>query len=109
VDSLRSRTFTSRMGGTAPSIMDYARFNYVAQPQDSVVDITPQIGVYDRYAIHWGYRWLDEETPDNEAPILNSWIRKHENDPMYFYGPQQPSTAVVDPRSQSEDLGDDAV
>lgn len=107
VDSLRSRSFTSRMAGTASSIMDYARFNYVAQPEDSVVDITPEIGVYDKYAIHYGYRWLDTKTPHEELPILNQWIRKHENDPKYFYGPQQ--ATIVDPRSQSEDLGDDAV
>lgn len=109
VDSLRSKEFTSRMGGTAPSIMDYARFNYVAQPEDSVVDITPKIGVYDTYAINWGYRWIDTKSAHEELPILNQWIRKHENDPKYFYGPQQAGNAVVDPRSQSEDLGDDAV
>ena len=109
VDSLRSKSFTSRMGGTAPSIMDYARFNYVAQPGDNVVDITPEIGVYDKYAINWGYRWLGMETATEELPILNKWIRKHENDPLYFYGPQQSSASVIDPRSQSEDLGDDAV
>lgn len=107
VDSLRSRTFTSRMGGTAPSIMDYARFNYVAQPEDSVVDITPKIGVYDKYAIEWGYRWTGTKTAHNELPITNQWIRKHENDPLYFYGPQQ--RQIIDPRSQSEDLGDNAV
>lgn len=107
VDSLRSRTFTSKMGGTAPSIMDYARFNYVAQPEDNVVDITPKIGVYDTYAINWGYRWIQNKTAHEELPILNQWIRKHENDPQYFYGAQQ--GAVVDPRSQSEDLGDNAV
>ncbi|WP_010135810.1 zinc-dependent metalloprotease [Ochrovirga pacifica] len=109
VDSLRSKTFTSKMGGTAPSIMDYARFNYVAQPEDNVVDITPKIGVYDTYAIDWGYHWLDVKNPHDELPILNKWIRKHENDPMYFYGPQQPGGAIVDPRAQSEDLGDNAV
>ncbi|MHA7942406.1 zinc-dependent metalloprotease [Formosa sp. 3Alg 14/1] len=107
VDSLRSRTFTSKMGGTAPSIMDYARFNYVAQPEDNVVDITPKIGVYDTYAIDWGYRWIENKTAHEELPILNEWIRKHENNPLYFYGAQQ--SDVVDPRSQSEDLGDNAV
>ncbi|WZL89375.1 zinc-dependent metalloprotease [Salinimicrobium sp. 3283s] len=108
VDALRSKNFTSRMGGTAPSIMDYARFNYVAQPEDSVVDITPKIGVYDKYAINWGYRWLDAENAHQELPELNKWIREHEDDPDYFYGPQQ-SGSIVDPRSQSEDLGDNAV
>ncbi|MCL7764022.1 zinc-dependent metalloprotease [Polaribacter sp. Z014] len=107
VDSLRSKTFTSKMGGTAPSIMDYARFNYVAQPEDNVTDITPKIGVYDTYAIDWGYRWMDETSAHQEISVLNQWIRKHENDPLYFYGPQQGE--VIDPRSQSEDLGDNAV
>lgn len=107
VDSLRSRSFTTKMGGTAPSIMDYARYNYVAQPRDNVVDIRPKIGVYDIYAINWAYRWLDTKTPQEELPILNKWIRKHENNPLYFYGPQQ--REIIDPRSQSEDLGDNAV
>ncbi|MCO7186743.1 zinc-dependent metalloprotease [Tenacibaculum sp. XPcli2-G] len=107
VDSLRSASFTKKMGGTAPSIMDYARYNYVAQPGDNVTEISPKIGVYDKYAINWGYRWLDIKTPHEELPILNQWIRKHENDPMYFYGPQQRN--IIDPRSQSEDLGDNAV
>ena len=107
VDSLRSKTFTATMGGTAPSIMDYARFNYVAQPEDSVTEITPKIGAYDKYAIDWGYRWIQKKSAHEEIPVLNNWIRKHENDPLYFYGPQQ--SDVIDPRSQSEDLGDNAV
>ncbi|MGY5353919.1 zinc-dependent metalloprotease [Wenyingzhuangia sp. IMCC45467] len=107
VDSLRSKTFTATMGGTAPSIMDYARFNYVAQPQDSVTEITPKIGVYDKYAINWGYRWIENKSAHQEIPVLNNWIREHENDPLYFYGAQQ--SDVIDPRSQSEDLGDNAV
>lgn len=109
VDSLRSPSFTSRMGGTASSIMDYARFNYVAQPEDKVTNITPQIGVYDKYAIAWGYRWLDVQDAHDELPVLRSWIKAHANDPMYRYGQQQSSLNIVDPRSQSEDLGDDAV
>lgn len=109
VDSLRSPSFTNRMGGTASSIMDYARFNYVAQPEDNVTNITPQIGLYDQYAIEWGYRWLDIVDPHDEIPVLAKWIKNHENDPLYFYGDQQSSANVIDPRSQSEDLGDDAV
>ncbi|PWG82678.1 zinc-dependent metalloprotease [Pararcticibacter amylolyticus] len=109
VDSLRSPSFTARMGGTAPSIMDYARFNYVAQPEDNVRNINPQIGVYDKYAIEWGYRWLDMNDPHQELPVLQNWLRKHENDPLYKYGEQQESQNIVDPRSQSEDLGDNSV
>ena len=73
VDSLRSRTFTSQMGGTASSIMDYARFNYVAQPEDGVERITPVIGAYDKYAVSWAYRWLDVEDSHEELPQLNEW------------------------------------
>jgi hypothetical protein len=105
VESLRSKEFTAKMGGTAPSIMDYARYNYVAQPEDNVTAITPKIGEYDKYAIEWGYRWYSNN--DNERLKLNSLITLHQNDPIYFYGEQQGE--VIDPRSQSEDLGNDAV
>jgi hypothetical protein len=106
VDSLRSASFTKKYG-TAPSIMDYARFNYVAQPGDEGVALMPNIGIYDKYAISWGYRPIPDKTAEEEKPILNSWIRKHENDPMYRFGKQQ--FGVIDPSSQTEDLGDDAV
>ncbi len=107
VEALRSKEFTDKMGGTAPSIMDYARYNYVAQPEDGVTAITPKIGVYDKYAIEWGYRWY----PDmyTEKAVLKKLIADHENDPKYFYGEQQSYLDTVDPRSQSEDLGNDAV
>jgi hypothetical protein len=107
VESLRSKEFTAKMGGTAPSIMDYARYNYIAQPEDNVVAITPKIGQYDQYAIEWGYRWYSNEIEEHNA--LNSLITKHQNDPIYFYGEQQPMDQTIDPRSQSEDLGNDAM
>ncbi|SMG36085.1 zinc-dependent metalloprotease [Sphingobacterium psychroaquaticum] len=109
VDSLRSPSFTSKMGGTATSIMDYARFNYVAQPEDGVKAITPVIGLYDKYAIAWAYRWNDKATPWEELPALRQEIEKHQHDPHYWYGEQQDGKNVVDPRSQSEDLGDNAM
>lgn len=109
VDSLRSPKFTKKMGGTAPSIMDYARFNYVAQEGDGVKQITPEIGVYDKYAIAWGYRWTPAETPFKDKKINEKWIQQHAGDPLYFYGEQQPSNAIIDPRSQSEDLGNNAM
>ncbi|RXK83681.1 zinc-dependent metalloprotease [Filimonas effusa] len=110
VDSLRSPAFTSRMGGTAPSIMDYARFNYVAQPGDNIKEITPSIGVYDIYAIAWGYRWCGvDSNPWKEWELQKKWIAKHQNDPLYHYGEQQDSRNVIDPRAQSEDIGDDAM
>ncbi len=109
VDSLRSPAFTKRMGGTATSIMDYARFNYVAQPGDGVEYITPSIGLYDKYAIAWAYRWYAAENPWEELPKLRREIAKHQDDPHFRYGEQQDYKNVVDPRSQSEDLGDNAM
>ena len=104
VDSLRSHDFSCRMG-TAPSIMDYARFNYVAQPGDNAC-LYPGIGVYDLYSIRWGYRPIPSaHTPDAEKPTLDGWIREHETDPMYRFG----DPSQTDPGSQTEDLGDDGV
>lgn len=107
VDSLRSASFT-KVHGTAPSIMDYARFNYVAQPGDRDVALMPDIGVYDKYAIRWGYRPILDKTAEEEKPILNSWILEHAGDPMYRFGHQQVGE-IHDPSSQTEDLGDDAI
>ncbi|WP_370174199.1 zinc-dependent metalloprotease [Leeuwenhoekiella palythoae] len=106
VDSLRSKSFTDKYG-TAPSIMDYARFNYVAQPGDGDVSMMPNIGVYDKYSIKWGYRPILDKEGMEEKPILDQWILEHAGDPLYRFGAQQWS--VVDPSSQTEDLGDDAV
>ncbi|MEM0932350.1 MAG: zinc-dependent metalloprotease [Bacteroidota bacterium] len=107
VDSLRSASFTGKYG-TAPSIMDYARFNYVAQPGDKGVAMMPDIGVYDKHSIRWGYKPILDKSAEEEKPILNSWIRAHENDPMYRFGHQQVGD-VHDPSSQTEDLGDNAI
>ena len=107
VDSLRSASFTSKYG-TAPSIMDYARFNYVAQPEDKGVSLMPNIGIYDKYAISWGYTPILDKTSKEEKTILDSWILKHAGNSMYRFGHQQ-SGGVVDPTSQTEDLGDNAV
>jgi hypothetical protein len=105
VDSLRSASFACRMH-TAPSIMDYARFNYVAQPGDSGVCFMPGIGVYDLYSIRWGYRpILDASSPEAERPTLDRWVREHEGDPMYMFG----DATGMDPASQTEALGDDGV
>ncbi|XLS28581.1 zinc-dependent metalloprotease [Flavobacteriaceae bacterium M23B6Z8] len=106
VDSLRSASFTQKYG-TAPSIMDYARFNYVAQPGDEGVALMPNIGVYDKYAIRWGYRPIPDKNAEEEKPVLDNWILEHQNDPMYRFGRQQ--FGVIDPSSQTEDLGDDAM
>lgn len=106
VDSLRSAEFTAKMG-TAPSIMDYARFNYVAQPEDKGVALMPNIGEYDKYAISWGYRpILGANSPDDEIPTLRKWIEDKKGDPLYRYGRQGNNN---DYTAQSEDLGDDAM
>ena len=107
VDSLRSPSYTSSHG-TAPSIMDYARFNYIAQPGDGVERFTPEIGVYDRWSIQWGYQRLpDEDGAEQRAQALDEMILERAGDPRYFYGRQ--TLRPVDPRSQSEDLGRNAV
>lgn len=105
VDDLRDPEFTKKYG-TAPSIMDYARFNYVAQPEDVGVALMPNIGIYDKHAIKWGYRpILDAKTPQDEKKTLDKWILDHADDPMYRFGQYQ----GIDPSAQTEDLGDDAI
>ncbi len=107
VDDLRDPEFTKKYG-TAPSIMDYARFNYVAQPGDGDVALMPNIGIYDKYAINWGYRPIPSaKSAEDEKKTLDSWILEHAGDPMYRFGRQQ--RGVIDPSSQTEDLGDDAM
>jgi hypothetical protein len=108
VEKLRDKAWVEKHGHT-PSIMDYARFNYVAQPEDKIgrAGIFPRIGDYDVWAIEWGYKWLPQfATPDDEIPYLNQWIIKKLKDPRLFFGHEMES---YDPRSQSEDLGDDPV
>jgi len=107
VDSLRLASFTKKYG-TAPSIMDYARFNYVAQPEDKDVALMPNIGPYDKYSIAWGYRPILNTTAKNEKQILNKWIKDKAGNPMYRFGHQQVRN-IIDPSSQTEDLGDDAI
>ena len=106
VDSLRSASFTKKYG-TAPSIMDYARFNYVAQPEDKGVALMPDIGPYDKYSISWGYRHILGKTAKEEKETLDKWILEKADNPMYHFGRQQ--FGVVDPSAQTEDLGDDAI
>lgn len=111
VDSLRSPSFTQKYG-TTYSIMDYARFNHVAQPGDyerGVSMMPPRMGVFDEYAVKWLYTYLpDAKTPEEEQPWLDSLIRVHAADPIYRYGKQQVYN-TLDPTSLSEDLGDDLV
>lgn len=111
IDNLRDPEFTQKHG-TTPSIMDYARNNYVAQPGDlerGVKLTPPPVGVYDIYAINWGYRLIPgAKTMEDERPVLDRWIREKADDPMYEFGAQQ-FLGLVDPTDQTEDLGNDHI
>jgi len=107
VDSLRSPTFTATHG-TAPSIMDYARFNYIAQPEDGVTNFYPQLGEYDDWAVWYGYRPIPNVvTPEDEKETLHNWVLAKGDDPLYRYGRQRRDP--IDPTAQTEDLGDDSM
>ena len=103
VDSIRSKTFTKKYG-IAASIMDYARFNYIAQPGDEGVSLVIDIGPYDKYSTMWGYKPIFDLSAEDEKPILNKWITEKADNPMYRYG-----ESGIDPSAQTEDLGDDAI
>lgn len=113
-DSLRNAAFTAKYG-TTPSIMDYARFNYVAQPQDKGVKLVPpSLGVYDEYAIKWLYTpVVGAKDIWEEYSIAEKIIDEKAGDPLYRYGAQQiPGIAnygVYDPSARTEDLGDDPI
>lgn len=110
VDSLRSKTFTDQYG-TTPSIMDYARHNYVAQVGDPVTNLDPPpIGLYDYYAVEWAYKYFPDLKGDfvAENKELRKLIDQHAHDLRYRYGLQQ-STPILDPSSLTEDLGDDPI
>jgi hypothetical protein len=108
VENLRNKAWVEANGHT-PSIMDYARFNYVAQPEDNITEkgLFPRIGDYDKWAIEWGYRWYPEaKTPEAEVPILNKLtMEKLKNKRLWFGTEIDPD----DPRGQNEDLGDNAM
>lgn len=109
VEKLRDKAWVEANGHT-PSIMDYARFNYVAQPEDGITraGIFPRIGIYDKWSIEWGYRWLPQfQTPEDEVAFSNqSIIEKQKTDVRYTFGTESDPN---DPRNQSEDLGDDSM
>ena len=105
VDSLRSATFTNEWG-LATTIMDYTRYNYVAQPGDEGVRWVRMLGPYDLYAINWGYRVVpNADSPEAELPELRSWINDKNGDPKYLFGGRN----SFDPSSQTEAVGDDPV
>ncbi|MEM6769049.1 MAG: zinc-dependent metalloprotease [Bacteroidota bacterium] len=106
VEQLRSSGFVQE-NGTAPSIMDYARFNYVAQPEDKNAGLYPAIGPYDYHSIEYGYKPIPGETTESERPTLNAMIKAKADDPVYRFGAQRFNGH--DPSAQTEDLSDDAV
>ncbi|HUF25478.1 MAG TPA: zinc-dependent metalloprotease [Gemmatimonadaceae bacterium] len=110
VDSLRSPAFLRRMGGHVSTLMDYSRYNYVAQPEDSIpLDLlVPDVGPYDRFAVMWGHTPIPgATTPDDEKPMLDSWARMQDTMPWLRY---ETSDATNDPGSLTEAVGDsDAV
>ena len=109
VDSLRSRTWLEKHGHTA-SIMDYARFDYVAQPEDHIPeeDLFPRIGEYDRWAIEWGYKNSNADSPEDDKKVVRRWIVDSlSKNPRLWFGDGE--SKKIDPRCQTEDLGDDAV
>ncbi|UOE37706.1 zinc-dependent metalloprotease [Chryseobacterium oryzae] len=108
VEKLRDKKWLEKNGHT-PSIMDYARFNYVAQPEDNIgaSGIFPRIGDYDNWAIEWGYKRFNQfKTPVAEKEFLNKWVIKNLKNERLWFGTE---TNPLDPRSQSEQVGDNAM
>ncbi|MFD0931608.1 zinc-dependent metalloprotease [Psychroflexus salinarum] len=103
VEQLRSGSFTQEMG-IAATIMDYARYNYVAQPGDKNIRFVRKLGPYDDYAIEWGYRYFPNSSPEQDKDILKSFVDKRSTDPMYMFGGRG-----NDPNAQTEDIGDNSV
>ncbi|MCF0059432.1 zinc-dependent metalloprotease [Dyadobacter sp. CY356] len=105
VEKLRDKAWLEKNGHTS-SIMDYARFNYVAQPEDSITNLFPKIGNYDKWAIQWGYSHLPNTSLKEEKAILNKWTKEAYKDQSLHFGTEN---SPYDPRYQTEDLSDNAM
>ncbi|WP_124980578.1 zinc-dependent metalloprotease [Nonlabens xiamenensis] len=106
VEDYRNGAFTQEFG-IAASLMDYARYNYIAQPGDENIRFVRQMGPYDHYAVNWGYRVIPEaDTAQEEVSTLNSWIEEKAGDPKYKFGRQ---SSRFDPQSQTEAIGNDPI
>src|SRR5579872_5126223 len=106
-EKVRDREWVHKMGHT-PSIMDYSRFNYVAQPEDNIAveDLIPRIGPYDVWATKWGYTPIaGAKTPDEEKPTLNKWSKEQDNTPWYRFSTA--NSAGSDPGDETEAVGDE--
>ena len=106
VEKLRDKEYQAKNGHTS-SIMDYARFNYVAQPEDDVTTLFPRIGDYDKWAIKWGYSYFeDTKNEAQEKAFLNEMTKEaYKNNRLWFGTESSP----YDPRYQTEDIGDNAM
>jgi hypothetical protein len=108
VEKLRDKKWVEANGHTA-SIMDYARFNYVAQPEDNINQsgLFPRIGDYDKWAIQWGYTYTGLQDKEEDRKVNNKWIIENEGkNPRLWFGGEGYN---ADPRAQTEDLGDNSV
>ena len=106
VEKLRDKDYQEKNGHTS-SIMDYARFNYVAQPEDGVTALFPRIGDYDKWAIKWGYSYFeDTKNEAQEKALLNEMTKEAYKNNRLWFGSE---TSPYDPRYQTEDIGDNAM
>ena len=103
VDSLRSGKFTQKMG-IAATIMDYARYNYIAQPGDKNIRFVRQLGPYDDYSIEWGYRYFPGKSLLQEKEVLTKYVDQKSLNPIYMFG-----SSRGDPNTQTENIGDDPI
>ncbi len=107
VEKLRDQKWLEENGHTS-SIMDYARFNYVAQPEDGVTDLMARVGAYDRWAVEWNYKPIyNTNSVEEDRAILNQWyLEKAANNPALLFSTE---LSQFDPRAQSEDLGNNSM
>ena len=106
VESYRDGAFTQK-NGIAATIMDYARYNYIAQPGDENIRFVRQLGPYDDYAINYGYRYIPEaKSADDEKETLDGWITEKAGNPIYKFGKQ---SSRFDPTAQTEDIGNNSI
>ncbi|CAI2766980.1 zinc-dependent metalloprotease [Flavobacterium collinsii] len=106
VESYRNGDFTQQNGISA-SIMDYARYNYIAQPGDKNIRFIRKMGAYDHYALNWGYRVIPNvKSPEDESATLDKWILDKAGNPLYKFGKQ---SSAFDPTSQTEDIGNNSM
>ncbi len=105
-EKVRDKEWVHKMGA-APSIMDYARFNYVAQPEDKIAveDLVPRIGPYDVWATKWGYTPIpDAKTAEEEKPTLDKWAHEQDTTPWFRFSTA--NSAGSDPGELTEAIGD---